>query len=379
MTKRLTTEEFIEKARKVHGDFYNYSKVNYKDSHSKIIISCPIHGDFKQTPNNHLNGQGCPKCSIIKLGSKRELTTEEFIEKARKVHGDFYDYSETSYKDYKTKVCIICPIHGKFFQLPGNHLKGHGCSKCSRNGILDKESFIERARIYHGNRYDYSKVVYKNSHTKVCITCPIHGDFLQKPNNHLKGHGCPKCGSEKLGDLYRGSIEDFLSRARKIHNDKYIYDKVVYKNAHEKVCIVCKEHGDFLQTPHNHLNGQGCPYCNSSKLEDQVRRLLLENNIIFEEQKTWDWLIYKSTQWVDFFLPDFNLIIECQGEQHFKAIDFFGGEEGYKNTIERDKNKKNLCEAHNLKVIYFSNLGEDYEYPYEVITNIEEFIKGLVL
>ena len=188
MGKLKTTEEFIRRAKKVHGDKYDYSKVEYKGTHTKVCIICPIHGEFFQTPNNHLHGQGCLAC-----GGRKQLTKEEFIQKAREVHGDKYDYSKVEYVNKNTKVKIICPIHGEFFQTPNNHLQGHGCHKCVGCKQLTKEEFIQKAREAHGYKYDYSKVEYINAHTKVKIICPIHGEFEQEPNSHLEGKGCPNC------------------------------------------------------------------------------------------------------------------------------------------------------------------------------------------
>ena len=159
-----------------------------------------------------------------------------------------------------------------------------------------------------------------------------------------------------------------------VHGDKYDYSNVVYINSTTPIEIICKKHNtSFWQDPANHLQGKGCPVCNSSKLENLVRKTLGDNNINYEEQKTWDWLFYKTSQRVDFFLPDYNIIIECQGIQHFEEVKFFGGEENLLETINRDKNKQRLCEEHGFHIIYVSNLGENYQYPYEVI-NINNLI-----
>jgi hypothetical protein len=183
MSKKVTLEEFIERAKKVHGDKYDYSRVLYNGMHDKICIICPIHGEFWQTPANHLSGKGCPECgSISRWDTKGRITTEEFIKKAIKIHGDKYDYSKVNYIDAHTKVCIICPIHGEFWQTPNNHLTKYGCKKCAMDALNSNkprstEEFIKIAKKLHGNKYDYSKVEYKNCKTKVCIICPKHGEF----------------------------------------------------------------------------------------------------------------------------------------------------------------------------------------------------------
>ena len=187
--KRSTTEEFISKAREVHGDKYDYSKVEYVNMAKEVCIICPEHGEFGQRPSNHLNGAGCPKCSH----PSSKYTTEEFIAKAREVHGDKYDYSKVKYINNKTDVCIICPEHGEFYQKPSQHLQGHGCDKCGGTYKYTTEEFIAKAREVHGDKYDYSKVNYTNGKNEVCIICPEHGEFWQTPNIHLKGSGCPNC------------------------------------------------------------------------------------------------------------------------------------------------------------------------------------------
>ena len=150
MPKKSNTKEFIEKAKEVHGDKYDYSKVEYIDANTKVCIVCPIHGEFWQKPSNHLQGKGCLVCAQ----RRNTITKEEFIKKAREVHGDKYDYSKVEYITSTTKVCIICPKHGEFWQTPCSHLQGCGCNKCRS---LATEEFIEKARKVYGDKYDYSK------------------------------------------------------------------------------------------------------------------------------------------------------------------------------------------------------------------------------
>lgn len=187
-TFSMGKDEFLKRAKELHGDKYDYSKVKYVNNSTPISIICPIHGEFSQSPAVHLRGGGCPKCA------GKNLSTEEFIQKAREVHGDKYDYTKVEYKDASTtKVCIICPEHGEFWQMPNRHLLGNGCPKCGGSYKHTTEEFIRRASEVHGYKYNYSKVEYLNKETKVCIICPIHGEFMQAPNKHLIGRGCPQC------------------------------------------------------------------------------------------------------------------------------------------------------------------------------------------
>lgn len=255
----MNTEEFIKKAREVHGDKYDYSKVEYVNSKTKVCIICPKHGEFWQEPVNHLQGKGCLKCGRERTAQFHSKSLEQFLQDAKKVHGDKYDYSKVVYGDWQTKVTIICPIHGEFVQSPTTHLQGSGCPKCGNDRTamrMNNDSFIKKAKAVHGDRYDYSKVEYVYNKTEVCIICPEHGEFWQKPKNHLSGYGCPICsGRKKMRTI------DFIKRAKQIHGDKYNYSKAEYKGNTEKICIICPEHGEFWQRAGNHLKGIGCPKC----------------------------------------------------------------------------------------------------------------------
>ena len=352
--KKLTPEEFIRRAKEVHGDKYDYSATVYENSRKKVTVICPEHGTFEVWPMDHLKGIGCGKCfNVYKRGKARQKKSrEQFIEKARMVHGNKYDYSKVVYENAKKRVCIVCPEHGDFWISPNKHLSGRGCQKCSiekrnKNLSLGKEQFIEKARMVHGNKYDYSKVVYENNKKEVCIVCPEHGEFWQKPNAHLNGEGCYKCTC-KIYDT-----ESFIREARNVHGGKYDYSKTFYKSESDNVCIICPKHGEFWQTPRNHVhNTAGCPTCNESKLERKTRNYLKEKGIQFEYQKRFNWLGYQS---LDFYLPDYNIGIECQGIQHFEPVDFSGkgnAEEQFEEIKRLDERKKELCEEKNITLRY---------------------------
>jgi len=254
MSKKKTNEQFVEDAKLIHGDKYDYSKVHYINSQTKVTIICKTHGEFNQSPNKHLCKQGCPKCS-----KNYKLTHENFIENAKKIHGNKYDYSKVDYLNSNTKVIIICKIHGEFEQNPHSHIgkQKHGCPKCSKNCKLTIKEFIEKAKIIHGTKYDYSKVKYDNINNKIMISCNEHGNFNISASHHIYSlTGCPKCS--KCNKI---NTEEFIKEAKKIHGDKYDYSKVKYKNTKNKVIIVCKEHGDFEQMPRNHLLGSICHKC----------------------------------------------------------------------------------------------------------------------
>lgn len=186
--------------------------------------------------------------------------TKLFIEKARKLHGDKYDYSKVEYITSKEKVCIICPEHGEFWQRADKHLMGQGCPQCATNHKGTLERFIERASKIHNNKYDYSKAVYINNSTKLCIICPEHGEFWQSPHDHLKHKGCPQCAKE-LTKPKKYTTEEFIAACKKSHQKQYDYSKTVFNGLSEKVTVICPEHGEFEQNAYIHLNGAGCPKC----------------------------------------------------------------------------------------------------------------------
>lgn len=373
----MNTIEFIKKAKEVHGDKYDYSKVEYINNKTKICIICPIHGDFLVNPYKHIKrGDGCPQCS-----KKARLTTDIFIKRSNDIHKNFYDYSKTNYINYDTKVIITCPIHGEFNISPNKHLLGQGCPKCryikSANGRRRTlENVIEKSNEIHKNIYDYSLITeYKNDRVKYPIICKKHGIFYQTMNNHICfKEGCPICGRLKSDLNRKYSQEEWIEKAKNIHMNKYNYSKVNYKGSNEKVTIICPIHGEFEQLPTNHIYGQGCPICKQSKLEFEIENLLVLNNIEFEKQKTFNWLKNKRNLYLDFYLPKYNIAIECQGKQHFNVNSFKG--ETYDIIIKRDKIKKDLCEKNNVKLLYYSNLNINY--PYHVFENKEELLKNII-
>jgi len=178
---------FIKKAIEIHNNKYDYSKVEYKNNKNKVCIICVEHGDFLQTPSNHLLGQKCPKCC-----KNIKYTLDKFIKKANEIHQNIYDYSLVEYKNIKTIIKIVCNKHGIFEQIPEYHLQGYGCYKCS-NIVKNIDDFITKSNIVHKNLYDYSNSIYISSKEPIMIKCKIHGYFNQKPNDHLNGCGCQKC------------------------------------------------------------------------------------------------------------------------------------------------------------------------------------------
>lgn len=289
-----TTDQFVRKAQEVHGDRYDYSNSIYTGRFTKLFIICKKHGEFFQTPGNHFCGKGCPLCRNEKL---------------------------------------------------------------SRDKISSVEEFIEKSVSAHKNRYDYSQVVYKGSHAYVDIICPLHGKFSQLPSNHVKGVGCPKCGLLKLSKKFSSTTDAFIEKAIKIHGERYNYILTEYKNAKTKIKILCPKHGRFEQVPNHHLQGKGCPYCASSYGELEIKKYLDENGISYIPHKKFSDCRDIRPLPFDFFLPALNFAIEYDGKQHFLATDFSGTaskEKTQKNFIlmrYRDEIKTKYCQGNGIKLL----------------------------
>lgn len=265
MPKKLTQEEFIKRAKEFHGeDTYDYSLVKYVNMNTPVEVVCKRHGSWSMRPAVHLRGSGCAKCD---RETKKE-STESYINRVRAVFGDKYDYRAIDFVNFRTKVKVICPIHGEWTTYPDSLLAGSGCCKCGHEKRakqitkIDEETFIREATKVHGGRYSYEHINYKNTKHKVTVTCPVHGDFQQLGSLHLSGQGCMKCAVEARADSLRDTTEDFIRKAKAIHGeDKYDYSRVKYVNVYTKVIIGCKLHGFFTQRAGSHLKGDNCPEC----------------------------------------------------------------------------------------------------------------------
>ena len=282
------------------------------------------------------------------------LTQDQFIEKAKIIHGDKYSYDNTSYKNCYEKIIITCKEHGDFYQLSNNHLQGQGCPKCrfeNTRQILkfNNNDFIEKAKAIHGDKYDYSKVNYINAHKKIIIICPTHGEFEQKPGHHLEGYNCKKCRDEN----FKLTTEQFIEKARKVHGDIYTYDKVIYTGNKNKVIITCSKHGDFDQNSSNHLQGQGCPICKASNGEIAIKTILDKHNIKYIREYRIPDQLYKFEY--DFYLPNYNILIEFHGIQHYKFVPYFHKEEdNFLKQNERDMFKRELAKLVRIPLLEFN-------------------------
>ena len=339
----MNTEEFIKKSKAKYGDErFDYSETEYVNKRTKVKIICKKHGPFETYPCTHLKGAGgCKMCS-----GRQDINTEKFIKLSRGIHGNKYDYSKVNYKNNYTKVKIICPLHGEFEQLPKQHLRGCGCKKCSVRTPLD--IFIKKAKAMHDRDYNYSQVQYIKGNLPVKIICPIHGSFLQTPDHHLKGCDCPLCAREKASKKRIITTEEFVRRAKLVHGDKYDYSMSHYEKSDKEIIIICSVHGQFLQKPVSHLQGHGCPICKNTKGELAIIEILSRKDIKFVSEKI---IHHDDNTWsiIDFEIS--SGLIEFDGLQHFKSIDFFGGEESLIDNIKRDKKKNVYCKENNIPLL----------------------------
>ena len=283
MSKRKTTEEFKEEVRSMYGDRYGLDLVEYVNNKTKVKLVCKKHGIFEMTPNCLLSGQNCPKCSQEELSKKMTHDCKSVVGRFKEVHGDKYGYDKVEYVNMLTKVCITCKEHGDFWITPAHFLEGHGCPECAkaeRSLSKRKSTFLKKLKLVHGNKYLTDKVVYFNNKTKITLTCPTHGDFEARPDNLLSGYGCPKCGDEVRKNKLLSNTDEFVSKAKAIHGDKYTYENVVYKSWNDKVSVTCPIHGDFLITPNHHLCGEGCKKCG---VEKRAKSRSLGINILQEK------------------------------------------------------------------------------------------------
>ena len=305
----------------------------------------------------------------------KKISQEELLNRANKIHNFKYVYNFDNYKTIKDKILIKCPIHDVFIQTMEDHINGHGCPLCAieknskgkRNNLQD---LIDRANVVHDNKYDYSNLnSHKSMHDKVSIICPRHGIFQVPLHWHInKGRGCPECAL----DDRRDTNTEFIEKANKVHNNKYDYSKVIYFNTRTKVIITCPKHGDFLQKPQDHLFSKaGCPICKESKGERFISQLLQSYNINYTPQKSFDDLKHKKLLYYDFYLPELNVCIEYDGEQHFKPILYWGDEKAFKELQLKDKLKNEYCISNNIPLLRLTYKDSDSDVKSKILNFLQ--------
>ncbi len=337
---------------------------DYTGANNKCTIQCELCGHiWNAVPRSVSHSKhGCPKCQIAKQKYKR--AKETFIKKLQSTNFELLEY--ISYK----KVHVKCKICGYIRETTSDNILRFGCNNCAVKRVSDsqrwsKDQFIENAIKVHGDFYDYSKVNYKSFNSKVEIVCPIHGSFLQTPGHHLSGQHCQKC-------LGRIDTEEFIRLSKLKHKNLYDYSLSEYKNATTPIKIICKKHGIFYQLPYIHYNiGCGCQKCKMSHGEELIMHFLDKHNILYVYQKSFEKTNKNGRFIVDFYIPKINSIIEFNGQQHYYAVDIFGGEESFRKQKERDEDLKQYCKDLNIKLL-------EIKYNQNVEETIELFLKTAV-
>lgn len=248
---------------------YDFSKFVYAGNAVKGIVVCPSHGEFQMHPNSLSNGQGCKICGRKRSASKRTGTFSDFVRSARAVHGDDYEYVESSWKGRARHVTIRCKKHElEFNQRADAHVnKGSGCPKCANERtsaalLSDQASFISKCVHVHGDAFDLSRVIYAGSHEKIEVVCRIHGSFFPRAGNFInRGSGCPVCASDRISSLRRLSDSEHIASFREVHGDTYAYTEIFHINNKSYVRAVCPQHGEFTQLTHSHKSGHKCSRC----------------------------------------------------------------------------------------------------------------------
>lgn len=378
MAKKYTQEEFLEKVRENNKNDIDYSKFVYDGNNKYGICKCNVCGyEWKTIPMSLFKGHGCPKCAIEYKARLLSRNQDELIKKYKEVHGNTYDYSLVKYVNDKTPIDIICKTHGVFKQRPYNHLKGAGCPKCAKSGVkLTQEEFLSRISEKIPT-IDFSNFKYVNCSTPGKCKCNVCGheweaNYMSLMHSRV---GCPKCALKSRTDKRKSTLEDFLKKYNeKFPNSKYDFSKSIYVNALTYMDVICPKHGIFKSRPNDLLNGHGCPVCKESKLEKTIKDFLDEKGFKYTPQMKFEWLKNINKLSLDFYLHDFNIAIECQGEQHFIN-------RGIMTKLDeikfRDALKKELCKEHGVKLVYYL-LEKNNKYMKEddvYFNNTDELLK----
>lgn len=277
--KRFTREEYIRRARQIHGWKYDYSKADFNSPDNMITIICPKHGEFRQNKYNHINaGQGCPKCAKEQLTTGHETS---FLQRAATKFGDRFDYSRVVFgkTEPDRKITVVCRKHGPFRVTTNNHLRTSfgGCRECELEERTVK--FLRDARIVHGDKYDYSRVNFKNNNQKVEIICPVHGPFFQTPDSHRNGKGCRQCAIEYNAENRKLTRDEFIRRASENLGPYVDFSDTVYNGLRNDVTVRCTKHGPFTKQANLILHGAGCPKC-AYENKNFINRLLADEEFL---------------------------------------------------------------------------------------------------
>ena len=360
---RLTHKErFLKKARAMYPD-YDFSRVEYKDRETHIVVVCPLHGEFKIRPRTLLIGEkgqkphGCWKCNNLVPPYEKELTLDTFKNRMHELYGDKYTFVWSDFNNKQSMIRFICKEHGEQRRSVTGLSDGKGCAYC--NGKFYPPDWIKNARAVHGEKCEYDESLPPQRVSDIIrYKCPVHGWQETRYDCHvLQGCGCALCAGvqNKLPTEYRK--QRWIERCRKKFNDRFDYSQFEYVDNDTKGTIICREHHcSFITDPWTHLRGSGaCPLCSSSKGEALIRTWLENNNVKFDTQyKLPNENMFCKRQYLlaDFYLPDLNLIIEMNGEQHYQPVEHFNTKDWtFEDQQIRDDTLRAYCKTHKISLL----------------------------
>lgn len=366
----MRKQEFVKLAREKYGDSFDYQHIPEHIKRVQERIICKEHGDIWVIPRDHLRTKyGCPHCALENRTNTNFEYNQKMIAKAKEKHKGKFDYTEVDFSlGPNDKVVIKCPVHGKVkMRLRTHYLSIGGCTKCgeklnlvNRTKYKDlKKDIIPIARKVHGERYQY--LDYDNETKMLTFKCPDHGIIEQYIYSHFSGRGCRSCGYA----LRTITPDEFLERAKKTHPEGYEYELSELNTVNDKITIKHSCGKEYQGRVSNHLSGQGCSRCSSSLGEAKTRLFLELRGIRYKDQYKVEGYPFKY----DFYLPDLKILIEYDGEQHFRPIEYFGGEKTFKLQQRLDKKKDNIAEEEGLYLIRI---------PFTEYSNLEEFLSRAI-
>ena len=357
--RKSSQDVFIEKAKAKYPD-YDYSKVEYKDRDTAVALICPKHGEFTITPRilfHKVKGKqphGCWECCGMKKPAL--YNSEMFKEDVLAIYGDKYAFHWEDYICKTSRIRVECKLHGEHKASVYSILHGCACGYC--NGRLYPKDWIKNAKAVHGDKYIYDES--KPPRVKldrIRYKCPIHGWQETRYDCHVDQKcGCPACAgwSNALSTEQRKA--NWLKRCKKKYNDRFDYSQFVYVNNDTKGLVTCKEHHhSYMIDPSSHLRGAGgCPFCTGSEGEVHIRTWLENHHINFVPQypiPNENLFCKRQHLMIDFYLPDYRMFIEMNGEQHYKNIAYFHqGSWTFEDQQIRDESLRQYSKSHNVRL-----------------------------
>ena len=366
MRQRKTNEEFIREMKNINPNIKILG--SYSNAHTKVDYQCLIDNNiWCATPNNLLQGKGCPVCAKLHMADKLRKTHQHFIDEMLMINPDISIIGK--YIDDATKIkckCVKCK--NVWMATPSNLLRGHGCSKCAGNNKKTHKQFIEE--LYNINPNIRILGNYCGVNTKVRCKCLLDDyEWESLPSNLLKGYGCPQCATQTRANLRRKTHKIFEKDLYRVNPTVEILGE--YIDAKTKIKCRCKVDGfEWDATPNNLLRGRGCPKCNASKGEIAIAKFLNNNDIYYITQHKFDDCKNALPLPFDFYLPNYNICIEYDGEQHYRPIEYFGGEEKFVSQKQNDNIKNDYCRDNNIKLLRI---------PYWKFDDIEEILNTYLI